>query len=175
MFQPYNSLVSTATEMGSIHSFGVLLHNNLFYRFSKVSSFSLWHPFSRLVFPLRASLQFGIGKGLTQINSLARLWPSECCLWLKRWIMSSCLIPDQTTLIIISYNSLKGNLFQCQVQMWKFYFFLLLSAKENPLHEEDAISEETKTKFKLPKSRTLTRNDKNQLYRNRNNFKRYNH
>ena len=63
------------------------------------------------------------------------------------------LSPDQTTRIITIYNSLKGNL-QLTVNgvilADMFHFF---SARKIPQLQEDMISEETKTKFSLPKSR----------------------
>ena len=85
------------------------------------------------------------------------------------------LSPDQTTRIITIYNSLKGNLQLTVNEVILADMFHFFSARETP--QEDMISEETKTKFSLPKSRKdfshLIRGDLQKSKSYRDNFKRY--
>ena len=97
-------------------------------------------------------------------------------LWIEKPSMRS-LSPDQTTRIITIYNSLKGNLQLTVYELIWAEIFHLYSAREIPQLQEDMISEETKTKFSLPKSRKdfshLIRGDLQKSKSHRDNFKRY--
>ena len=96
--------------------------------------------------------------------------------WIEKPSMRS-LSPDQTTRIITTYYSLKGNLQLTVYELIWADIFNFYSAREIPQLQEDMISEETNTKFSLPKSRKdfshLIRGELQKSKSYRDNFKRY--